>query len=147
MILNKVSGVVGKAGRALKILVVEDSFMTARSLARMLQDLGAEVLGPAPTVKKAMDLLDAGDCDAAVLDINLGNETVEPVAKRLHEGGRPFIFVSGYASPKTLLTHPDYRRHRLVPKPVEPASFRQTLAEEFAEVCGTAPELEGPARD
>ena len=43
MILTKVSGAVGKAGRALKILIVEDSFMTARSLTRLLQDLGAEV--------------------------------------------------------------------------------------------------------
>jgi two-component SAPR family response regulator len=117
--------------KALRVLVVEDSFMTARAIAHMLQELGAEVLGPVPSVQKAMAVLDLGQCEAAVLDINLGSETVEPVAKRLEEFGIPYFFVSGYASPKSMLQDVKYRKRRLLPKPVEPIMFNEAIAEEF----------------
>ncbi len=117
--------------KGMRVLVVEDSFMTARGIAHLLQELGAEVLGPVPSVVKAMELLDLGKCDAAVLDINLGNETVEPVAKRLEESGLPYFFVSGYASPKSMLSDARYRRRRLLPKPVEPIMFREAFSAEF----------------
>ncbi len=114
-----------------RILVVEDSFMTARSIARMLEDIGARVIGPVPSVLRAMELLDAGGCDAAFLDINLGNETVEPVAERLDLEGTPFFFVSGYASPKTLLQNPRYKSRRLFAKPIEPNVIRRAIREVF----------------
>lgn len=123
-----------RIGRAMRVLIVEDSYLTAQSLARLLQDLGAEIVGPAPSVSKAMALLDEKGCDAAVLDINLGNETVEPVAHRLQQSGRPFFFVSGYASPKTMLNAPEFLDKRLLAKPIEPAALIQTVAEEFGEV-------------
>lgn len=117
--------------RALRVLIVEDSYLTARSLARMIEDLGAEVVGPAPSVASALQLLDQVPCDAAVLDINLGDETVEPVAMRLEQTGRPFFFVSGYASPKTLLQDPRFRGRRLLAKPIEPELLSRALEEEF----------------
>jgi CheY-like chemotaxis protein len=120
-----------RAAPSLRILVVEDSFMTARSIARMLEELGVQVLGPVPSVLKAMEILDAVGCDAALLDINLGNETVEPVAQRLDAQHIPFFFVSGYASPKTMLQNPRYKSRRLVPKPVEPHLLRSAVREVF----------------
>jgi DNA-binding response OmpR family regulator len=123
--------VAARVRRALRILVVEDSYMTARAIARMLQELGAEVLGPVPSVQKAMAVLDRGGCDAAVLDINLGNETVEPVAQRLEESGLPYLFVSGYSSPKSMMLDARFRRHRLLPKPVEPIMFHEAIESEF----------------
>lgn len=119
-------------GRALRILIVEDSYLTARSIARMLQDIGAEIVGPAPSVASAMSLMDHEGCDAAVLDINLGNETVELVAKRLQNEGRPYFFVSGYASPKTMLLDPIFKGRRLLAKPVEPVTLSRAVAEEFS---------------
>lgn len=117
--------------RALRVLIVEDSYLTARSLARMIEDLGAEVVGPAPSVASALELLDQVPCDAAVLDINLGDETVEPVATRLEQTGRPFFFVSGYASPKALLQDPRFRGRRLLAKPIEPELLSRAVEEEF----------------
>lgn len=118
--------------QGLRILVVEDSFLTARSLIRLLEDLGVNVLGPAPSVKRAMSLLDANSCDGALLDINLGIETVEPVAERLDNAGIPFLFVSGYSSPK--LVNPRYKDRPLVAKPVDPV----VLARIFSAVMGVA---------
>ena len=113
----------------LRVLVVEDSFMTARLLVRMIEDAGAEVVGPAPSVSRALALLDERECDAAILDINLGNETVEPVAQRLDDLGRPFFFVSGYASPK--LIDPRFKARRLLAKPVDPATLQRAMNEAF----------------
>jgi CheY-like chemotaxis protein len=114
-----------------RVLIVEDSFMTARTLKRMVEDCGGVVLGPVPSVERAMALLDAHGCDGAVLDINLGNETVEAVAERLHETGRPFFFVSGYSSPKSMLTDPRFRARTLLAKPVDPRLFERTMAQEL----------------
>lgn len=122
---------VEKIGRALRVLIVEDSFMTARALTRLVEEFGAEVIGPVPSVKRAMEALDAGRCDAALLDINLGNETVEAVATRLEQEGVPFVFVSGYTSPKQLLENPKFKGKKLVAKPVEPIVLREAYSEVF----------------
>ena len=133
-VMNMPENIAANVRRVLRILVVEDSFMTARAITRLLEEFGAQVLGPVPSVKRAMALLDQGQCDAAVLDINLGNETVEPVAERLEHTGLPYFFVSGYASPKSMLQDPRYKKHRLLPKPVEPTVFHQIVAEEFGAI-------------
>ena len=39
-------------------------------------------------------------CDAAVLGINLGNETSEPVALELMKRKTPFVTLSGYSRPQ-----------------------------------------------
>lgn len=114
-----------------RILVVEDSFMTARSIARQLLALGAEVLGPVATVAEAMRLLDGKGCTGAVLDINLGHETSEPVAWRLQEQALPFFFISGYASPKTMLQHQGFRARTLLAKPIEPRLLTETVDKVF----------------
>jgi len=120
------------AGEARRVLVVEDSFMTARSIVRLLEDLGVKVVGPASSVQKAMVLLDTTRIDAAVLDINLGNETVEAVAQRLDAEGVPFVFVSGYSSPRLL--NPAFKSRLLVSKPVDPTLFRRAVST----MCATA---------
>lgn len=118
------------AARRLRVLVVEDSFFTARTIARLVQDFGATVVGPVPSVSQALEVIEREGCDAAVLDINLGAETVEPVAERLETLGRPFVFVTGYASPGVISER--FRGHKKLAKPVEKAQFLQTLEQEFA---------------
>lgn len=123
--LSMVQSEAARIGRALRVLVVEDSYLTARTISQMLRDFGAEVIGPAPSVSDALRLLDEEGCDAAVLDINLGSETAEPVAERLEESGRPFFFLSGYSSPK--LMHARFKSRTLLAKPVERAVLWRTL--------------------
>lgn len=80
------------------ILVVEDEPLVALELTHCLRDAGFAVMGPARSVGQAMQLLESGGCDAAVLDINLGEETSEPIARELIRLGKPFFTVSGYAA-------------------------------------------------
>jgi PAS domain S-box-containing protein len=85
------------SGANARILVVEDEPLVALELTQSLRDAGFAVMGPARSVGQAMQLLEGG-CDAAVLDINLGEETSEPIAHELIRLGKPFFTVSGYAA-------------------------------------------------
>ncbi len=82
-----------------RVLVVEDEGLPAIELATELIDAGFDVIGPAGSFAQALSLLgqDHHGCDAAVLDVNLGRETSEPIARILLSSGVPFVTVSGYA--------------------------------------------------
>lgn len=81
----------------LRLLVVEDEFLIAHDLVRELRAAGAQVIGPAPSVDAALELLDAaGELDGAVIDINLQGETAYPVAEALMERNVPLVFATGY---------------------------------------------------
>jgi len=80
-----------------RILVVEDDFFIAMEIADALKQGGFEVLGPCPTVEKALARLDGGCCDAAVLDVSLRNESSLQVAKVLKDRGVPFVVVTGFS--------------------------------------------------
>jgi CheY-like chemotaxis protein len=120
---------VANAARRLRVLVVEDSFFAARTIARLVQDFGATVVGPVPSVGQALEVIEREGCDAAVLDINLGAETVEAVAERLETLGRPFVFVTGYASPGVISER--FKGRTKLSKPVEKDQFLKTLEQEF----------------
>lgn len=76
------------AGRS--VLVVEDDYYLADEHARALETAGAIVLGPAPSVAAALDLLGReAALEAAVLDVNLGGEMVYAVADTLAVRGIP----------------------------------------------------------
>jgi DNA-binding LytR/AlgR family response regulator len=84
--------------RGRRLLVVEDEYVIAADLAVFLEAIGVEVAGPAASVAEALTLLenDGNRLDGAVLDINLGNERVYPVADVLRGRGIPFVFTTGY---------------------------------------------------
>lgn len=83
------------AGR--RVLVVEDEYFIADDLRHQLEACGAEVLGPVPRVVDALALIAATpEIDAAVLDINLQDEMVYPVADALRARGVTFLFATGY---------------------------------------------------
>ena len=79
------------------ILILDDDPLIAMDCAIVVEEHGYSVLGPAHSVKEAMDLLIGSRPDAAIIDVNLGTETSLPVAERLDQDGVPFMVVSGYA--------------------------------------------------
>lgn len=84
----------GLAGR--RILVVEDEYLIASEVKRWLQQAGAVVLGPVPSVRLALDLIEDDAVDAAVLDLNLGDgETALAIADRLRDLHVPHLFATG----------------------------------------------------
>ena len=80
-----------------RILVVEDEYLVAMSLAEALQDAGSIVLGPVPSVDKAIETIELEpQIDGAVVDVNLGGLLAYPVADLLIARKIPFVFTSGY---------------------------------------------------
>ena len=83
----------------LRVLIVEDEALVAMMAEDMLSDLGCVVVDVAGTVSQGLAIAgdDSRQVDTAVLDVNLGGETVYPVAEALKARGVPFIFATGYA--------------------------------------------------
>jgi CheY-like chemotaxis protein len=80
-----------------RILLVEDEYLIAMSLQDALESAGSVVLGPAPSVDKAIKTIESeARIDAAVLDVNLGGVLAYPVADMLIARKIPFVFTSGY---------------------------------------------------
>jgi two-component system CheB/CheR fusion protein len=80
-----------------RILVVEDEYLIAMSLQDALENAGSVVVGPVPSVGKAIQKIESEpDIDAAVVDVNLGGLLAYPVADMLIARKIPFVFTSGY---------------------------------------------------
>ena len=80
-----------------RILLVEDSPVVAPFTADLLQDLGCLVVGPAPNMAAARDLVETEEFDAAIMDIHIRGERVFPLCETLDSKGVPFLLTSGYA--------------------------------------------------
>lgn len=105
-----------------RVLVVEDDFDIADTLATVLVAYDLQVAGPVGTVKDALALIAGGErIDAAVLDINLHGETVYPVADVLRRKGVPIVFTTGYDETSVA---PDYSD---VPSLQKPTSVEQLI--------------------
>jgi CheY-like chemotaxis protein len=109
-----------------RILVVEDETIIAMMIQDTLEDWGYIVVGPASRLPKALELVEQGGFDAAVLDVNIAGDLIYPVAKRLDEGKIPIVFLTGYGKSGI---HSDYARHPALTKPIDPARLCKTLAD------------------
>ena len=82
-----------------RILVAEDEYAIADAVTTVLAGAGAEVLGPVPTVARALHLATApGRLDGALLDVNLRGEAIWPVVDALRACGVPVVLATGYGS-------------------------------------------------
>jgi DNA-binding response OmpR family regulator len=99
----------------IRVLVVEDEPIIALDIRRQLANAGFEVLGPATSVASALLFVAEPGCDVAILNVNLGNETSEPIARKLQASGKPFVVLSGY--PMDVLP-PSFSGATFITKPV-----------------------------
>jgi CheY-like chemotaxis protein len=78
------------------ILIVEDEPLIAMMLEDFLDTLGHRVVASCDTVEAALERIDAGGFDVAIIDVQLKDgQQVWPVADRLQEIGKPFILATG----------------------------------------------------
>lgn len=112
-----------------RIMVVEDEYMLAQELALFLQAHGAVIVGPVGTVRAALDLATKESLHAAVLDVNLRNQRVYPVADALIERAVPIVFATGYD--ELLMQRPYIGRPRC-PKPLDKDALLRALLREMA---------------
>jgi CheY-like chemotaxis protein len=105
-----------------RVLVVEDHYLIADEMRRMVEALGGDVVGPAGHLLAAMECIKGQAVDLALLDINLGADDVYLLARELSARRIPFIFASGY---ERGAVHEEFRGAAHVEKPVS----RSALAE------------------
>jgi DNA-binding NtrC family response regulator len=108
-----------------RILVAEDDAVIAMDMEMLLQDAGYDVVGPVPSVAAALAVARGRALDAAVLDVNLRDGLVFPVADELERAGVPFILVTGHG---LVLVPPRYRARPFVGKPYEREVFLDALS-------------------
>jgi CheY-like chemotaxis protein len=108
-----------------RILVVEDEYMLANDLAEFLENQGAAVAGPVGTVKGALVLVETEALDGAVLDVNLRDEQVYPVADALLARKVPIVFATGY---EELLLARAYIGLPRCQKPIDKTALAKALA-------------------
>ncbi|MDF4004022.1 response regulator [Luteibacter sp. PPL552] len=78
-------------------MLVEDEFLIAHAVRKMLESSGIVVIGPYPAVRPALDWLDNEPRpDGAILDVNLAEQRVFSLADRLLELGVRIVFTTGY---------------------------------------------------
>jgi CheY-like chemotaxis protein len=87
---------VSEALSGTRVLVVEDEAIIAMMAEDMLADLGCEVAAIETTLAGALERVGSGEFDVALLDMNLNGDDSGPVAERLKERARPFVFTTGY---------------------------------------------------
>jgi CheY-like chemotaxis protein len=78
------------------LLVVEDESLIALDLVDRLESAGAHVAPPVSTEKQALEVIDDGDFDCALLDANLHGRSVDEIAAALTRRKIPFVFIIGY---------------------------------------------------
>jgi CheY-like chemotaxis protein len=108
------------------ILLVEDSLIISLDAEDLLVRLGAEAVVTHATAQGALDYLDHGHPDLAVLDINLGDRTSFPIADRL-ELGVPFLFASGYGEQASLPV--EHRNRPVIQKPYTLENMARGIAD------------------
>ena len=77
------------------ILIVEDEPLIAMMLEDFLDSLGHNISGICDNVQSALEAVEAGGFDIAILDVNLKGENVWPVATRLRAMKVPFVIATG----------------------------------------------------
>jgi DNA-binding response OmpR family regulator len=105
-----------------RILIVEDRYLVADDLQRLLSRNGAEIVAVVADADQAKRLAASGDIDLAVLDVDLRGQDVFEVAATLAARKLPFLFVTGLA--RTYLPE----RYRAVPMVTKPFSEPELLA-------------------
>lgn len=94
------------------VLVVEDEPFIALDVALAVQDAGGKVVGPAATVREALALIATNAIAAAILDVNLSDGDISPVAELLIDAGIPIILQTGIGLPPELAArYPDIVVH------------------------------------
>ena len=84
------------AERPLAVFLVEDEALIRMMIAEMVEELGHRVVAEAGDIERAITLAQSKDIDLAILDINIAQREIDPVATLLIDRGIPIVFASGY---------------------------------------------------
>ncbi len=109
------------------VLLAQDEPFIALDLALAIEDAGGEVVGPAASVTEALALIEARPIVAAILDVNLIDGDITPVAEVVLRLGLPVLLQSGIGlAPELAARFPNLTVHT---KPYVAAKLVAQLAD------------------
>jgi DNA-binding response OmpR family regulator len=79
-----------------RVLLAEDEPLVSMDLAARIAKFGFDVSAEVDSVEAALQALESGLPDIALLDANLHGESSVAVAVELHKRGVPIVFITGY---------------------------------------------------
>ena len=111
------------------MLIVEDEFITQQLLAAALGDFGYEVSGTAMDAETAIEILEKGDTDLAILDIHIegtasGIWIGQQIRDRFHI---PFIYLTAYQDEATMNSAIDTAPEGYLIKPFKQPDLRAAI--------------------
>ena len=118
----------------LTIMVVEDDFLAALELKRLVEERAGKVAGPVGRLEQAEDLAQAA-LDGAILDVKLDVSVTLALAEQLIGRGVPLILVTGYDAATLPERFADLPR---LSKPFSETSFDEIVGEVFAAGAASA---------
>jgi CheY-like chemotaxis protein len=108
-----------------RILIVEDEILQALALEDIIVKLG----GMAPVIvcrfEHAIEALEGGGFDCAILDVNLSGTLSFPIADRLQQQGIPILFCTAYADAARVFAAKE--PVAFLDKPIEKVALRDAL--------------------
>jgi len=107
------------------ILIVEDDSVLATDLTALLREAGCRAVLPTTSIGAALSTMVHYLVDAAILDVNVQNEWVFPVAHALAAAGIPFVFLTAYAADSI---PPEHRGRPFLNKPHQPEVLLATVS-------------------
>lgn len=107
------------------VLVVEDNFVIAMNASDALERMGARKVHLAGGIEDGLRMIDSHQIGFAVLDIDLGGESSEPIARHLSGQGIPFILASGYEAEDSYAAK--FADHPVLAKPYSNESLASAI--------------------
>ena len=99
-----------------RVLIVEDSPVLSLEYETICINLNLEVVGPAPSLRRAEELIESEEISCALFDIHLQDGLVFPLLDKMNVLKIPFILLSGTDGQ---LERPEkYNDVQVIPKPV-----------------------------
>lgn len=98
--------------------------MVSFLIEEMLEQLGAGTVRHAARLDAGLGLVAAKLPSIAILDVNIGGETVFPIAEKLEAARVPFVFITGYGREGV---HGRWAAHDVLQKPLTVQEFEQSL--------------------
>ena len=108
------------------VLIVEDDIILSTDIAFALTEAGCKAVLPTTSNAAALSAMVHYIVDAAILDVNVQNEWVFPVANALDAVGIPFLFLTAYSHDSIPAQH---RGRPFIQKPHHPEGLLDALVE------------------
>lgn len=132
----------------LRLLIVEDEFIVAYELARLVESMGHEVCRMVSSGEEALKVLRADGLDCVLMDVTLrGHDSGLTTAATIRsEIGTPIVFLTGLPMRDVEQEARDLAPVAILSKPIAPGDLRTALeAVARATIAGVRPA--GPERN